>query len=471
MIDGLRPYSETKPTALPWLGDVPTQWDVRRNGRLFGPRRETDFPDLPVLEVSIRSGVRIRDFGNGGRKQGMADRSKYQRAVRGDIAYNMMRMWQGAVGIAPADGLVSPAYVVARPFPETNAAYYAYLFRTSAYMREIDVFSRGIVPDRNRLYWESFKQMPSVCPPLDEQRLIVRFLDWHGTQTAKLIRAKKKLIALLNEQKQATIHRAVTRGLDPNVKLKPSGVPWLGDVPEGWAIFKIRHCGRILGGMTPSMDNRSFWDGNIPWVSPKDMKRREITGSLMYVTKAALENTSLRLIDAGAVLMVVRGMILARHIPVARTTVPVTINQDMKAIIPEKSVHPDFLCHVLSSFQSALASLIDESGHGTRRFPTERWREMAFGFPLLTEQRAICDWIDRASHRENKAIEGAEREIALIQEFRTRLTADVVTGKLDVRALAATLPETFGPEAIDEPIDNEAPDEVTDDTENEEVAA
>lgn len=301
MIDGLRPYPDVKPTELPWLADIPSHWEIRRNGRLFAPRRETGFPELPILEVSIGRGVRVRDLGDGGRKQQMTDRAKYQRAARGDLAYNMMRMWQGAVGVAPSDGLVSPAYVVARPHPETNSAYYAYLFRTAPYMREVDVFSRGIVPDRNRLYWESFKQMPSPYPPLDEQRLIVRFLDRHGAQTAKFIRAKKQLIALLNEQKQAIIHDAVTRGLDPNVKLKSSSIPWLGDVPEGWALRKIRHCGRILGGMTPSMENSSFWDGDIPWVTPKDMKRREITDSLMHITEAALENTSVRLIEPGAV--------------------------------------------------------------------------------------------------------------------------------------------------------------------------
>ena len=162
--------------------------------------------------MSIGRGVRVRDLGDGGRKQQMADRTKYQRAVRDDLAYNMMRMWQGAVGVAPADGLVSPAYVVARRYPETNSAYYAYLFRTTGYMREVDVCSRGIVPDRNRLYWESFKQMPSPYPPLDEQKLIVRFLDWHGARTAKLIRAKRRIITLLNEQKQAVIHHAVTQG-------------------------------------------------------------------------------------------------------------------------------------------------------------------------------------------------------------------------------------------------------------------
>jgi type I restriction enzyme, S subunit len=191
MIEGLPPYRETKPTGLTWLPEIPAHWEVRRNGRLFGIRKETGYPNLPVLEVSLRTGVRIRDFDNGTRKQQMADRSQYQRALSGDIAYNMMRMWQGAVGIAPTDGLVSPAYVVARPYPETNAAYYAYLFRSAAYMRETDTFSRGIVPDRNRLYWESFKQMPSVYPPFAEQRLIARFLDWHGAQTAKLIAPRR----------------------------------------------------------------------------------------------------------------------------------------------------------------------------------------------------------------------------------------------------------------------------------------
>src|SRR5258708_40354420 len=98
--------------------------------------------------------------------------------------------------------------------------------------------------EENGFFWESLKRMPSAYPPLDEQRLIVRFLDWHGSQTAKLIRAKKQLIALLNEQKQTIIHRAVTRGLDPDVKLKPSGIPWLGDAPEEWKVEKIKRLAR-----------------------------------------------------------------------------------------------------------------------------------------------------------------------------------------------------------------------------------
>ena len=151
---------------------------MRRNGRLFLQRNETGFPDLPILEVSLKTGVRVRDFKNSTRKQVMSDREKYKRAKRGDIAYNMMRMWQGAVGVAPVDGLVSPAYIVAKPLADTDSRYYGYLFRVGAYMAEVNKFSRGIVSDRNRLYWEDFKQMPSPFPPLDEQATIVRFLDY-----------------------------------------------------------------------------------------------------------------------------------------------------------------------------------------------------------------------------------------------------------------------------------------------------
>ena len=161
-----RPYPAYKASGVEWLGKVPEHWEVRRNGRLFVQRNETGFPDLPILEVSLNTSVRIRDFGNSVRKQIMAVRSEYKRAVEGDIAYNMMRMWQGAVGVVPVDGLVSPAYVVVRPLKGTESRYFSALFRTKVYMAEVDKYSHGIVRDRNRLYWEDFKQMsiPSIPP-------------------------------------------------------------------------------------------------------------------------------------------------------------------------------------------------------------------------------------------------------------------------------------------------------------------
>ena len=253
-----RPYETYSESGLPWTLRLPEGWQVLRNGRLFAHRVETGFPELPILEVSLRTGVRVRDMANLKRKQVMSQKEKYKRAVKGDIAYNMMRMWQGAVGPAPVDGLVSPAYVVVRPFPEVNTAYYSYLFRTDAYMREVNKFSRGIVADRNRLYWDEFKQMPSPMPPLPEQDQIVAYLRAQDAHMARLIKAKRDLIALLIEQRLRIIDQALARGLNVEVALKPSGVEWLGDVPIHWKVQKLKFVTkRIVGGSTPKSDEPS----------------------------------------------------------------------------------------------------------------------------------------------------------------------------------------------------------------------
>ncbi len=211
---GLDPNVRLKPSGVEWLGDVPKHWEMRRNGRLFAQRNETGFGGLPILEVSLRTGVRVRDFENSDRKQVMEDREKYKRAVAGDIAYNMMRMWQGAVGVAPVDGLISPAYVVARPLPGTESRYFELLFRLPAYMGEVDKYSRGIVKDRNRLYWEDFKQIPSCCPPYSEQVAIADAIAQLTASIDAAIDGVRREIALLGEFRTRLIADVVTGKLD-----------------------------------------------------------------------------------------------------------------------------------------------------------------------------------------------------------------------------------------------------------------
>ncbi len=209
-----RPYPTYKPSGVDWLGKLPEHWQVVRNGRLFAQRNEVGFPDLPILEVSLRSGVRIREFNRSGRKQVMSDRDMYKRAAKGDIAYNMMRMWQGAVGVAPVDGLVSPAYIVARPLPKTEPRFFDQLFRTSTYMAEVDRYSRGIVKDRNRLYWEDFKQLPSPCPPPHEQVLIANAIDNTAQSTSSSIRDARQLMKLATDFRHRLTSDTVTGKLD-----------------------------------------------------------------------------------------------------------------------------------------------------------------------------------------------------------------------------------------------------------------
>ena len=275
-------------------------------------------------------------------------------------------------------------------------------------------------------------RLPTVVPPQDEQAAIVRYLNDADQRIRDYVSAKERLIALLEEERQAVIHQAVTRGLDPKVKLKPSGVEWLGDVPEHWQVRKLRQCTFVSGGMTPSMEVRHFWGGSVPWVTPKDMKQDLINDSSMKITDAAIQETSLRLVEPPAVLMVVRGMILARTVPIALTAAAVTINQDMKALKPLSGTNATFLARSLYSAQEAFRLLIDEAGHGTRRLPTERWRDLPIALPPSYEQDAIIEFLDKATMDTNTAINRARRQIELMEEYRTRLIADVVTGKLDV---------------------------------------
>jgi type I restriction enzyme S subunit len=211
---GLDADVRLKDSGVEWLGEVPEHWEVRRNGRLFYQRNQTGYPDLPILEVSLKTGIRIRDFDNSIRKQVMGDREKYKRAVKGDIAYNMMRMWQGAVGVVPVDGLVSPAYVVASPSDGVNSEYYNYLFRTAMYMKEVDCCSRGIVKDRNRLYWEDFKQIQSPYPPIEEQNRIVDTIQNQILSVNLTIDSTNQEIALLREYLTRLISDVVTGKLD-----------------------------------------------------------------------------------------------------------------------------------------------------------------------------------------------------------------------------------------------------------------
>ncbi len=211
---GLNPTVRYRPSHITWLAEIPEHWDIRRNGRLFAQRNETGFASLPILEVSIRTGVRLREFSTSARKQVMTDRSKYKRALKGDIAYNMMRMWQGAVGVVPADGLVSPAYIVARPLGGVDVRYFNYLFRTTAYKAEIDAQSRGIVKDRNRLYWEDFKQINSPYPPLEEQSGIADSIDQSTCAVSRAIGQAERDIGLLREYRTRLITDVVTGKLD-----------------------------------------------------------------------------------------------------------------------------------------------------------------------------------------------------------------------------------------------------------------
>lgn len=211
---GLNPTAPLRPSGIHWLGDIPAHWEVRRVATLFCQRDERNEPDLPLLEVSINAGVVVREFSSDKIEGTAADFNTYKVARQGDITFNKMRMWQGAVGVAPVDGLVSPDYTVAWAKEELLPDYAGQLLRTASFSAECGRNSQGITWDRLRLYWDGFRDIFMPLPPLDEQQQIVQHI---GTETAKIDRlrsATENSVALLKERRAALIAAAVTGQLE-----------------------------------------------------------------------------------------------------------------------------------------------------------------------------------------------------------------------------------------------------------------
>jgi type I restriction enzyme S subunit len=211
---GLNLDVERKDSGVAWLGQIPGHWEVKRVAYLFRERDERNQAELPLLNVSIHTGVSIREFSNQHVEQMAADFSVYKVAYRGDIAFNKMRMWQGAVGRVPIDGLVSPDYVVASPIANIDTTYYGYLFKTAAFSAETARYSHGIVWDRLRLYWEEFRSIYVPIPPIDEQHQIVTYISQKTQVLADLATKVEAAIEHLQEYRAALISSVVTGKVD-----------------------------------------------------------------------------------------------------------------------------------------------------------------------------------------------------------------------------------------------------------------
>ena len=234
-----------------WLGEIPEHWEVLPTRALFDEIKDRDQPDKQMLSVTIKRGVIPQsEFLENTTKKDSSnlDKSNYKLVQPGDIAYNKMRAWQGAIGVSSYLGIISPAYVVQRPRNCSDSRYFHQLFRIPAFAEECERWSYGIASDMWSLRPEHFRLIYSCVPPLAEQAAIVRYLDYVERRIQRYVGTKRKLLELLAEQKQAIIHRAVTRGLDPDVPLKPSGVEWLGDVPAHWEMWQLGRLGQFSKG-------------------------------------------------------------------------------------------------------------------------------------------------------------------------------------------------------------------------------
>lgn len=451
VISQLKPYPEIKDSGVQWLGKVPEHWEVHRLKYLL---RERDFRSSSgkeqLLRVSQYTGVtqRIRSDGLDEPDTRAESLVGYKSVEPNELVVNIMLAWNGSMGVSKFQGIASPAYCVYRFGNSARPWFFHHLLRSPAYKARIKAVSTGVVESRLRLYTDDLYRLEALVPPLREQVNIVRFLDYYDRKIRRYVRTKQKLIKLLEEQKQAIINIAVTRGLDPNVRLKPSGVEWLGNVPEHWNILPIK---RAFVSMDYGISESSTDTGTIPLLTMGNIKDGEVT----IPKSGGVASVDGRLLLAKGDLLFNRtnsselvGKVGLYQVADSN----VTFASYLVRMRPRPEHEPEYLNMVLNdvSILSIVRREAIPSLHQSNLNPT-RYGRLQISLPPLEEQREILQRVKERTGDLSRAIAGSSRVISLLHEYRTRLIADVVTGKLDVREAAARLPkENEEPESIDE---------------------
>ena len=475
MTEGMRVYPEYKPSSMVWAGDIPSHWATPRVKHVLRERSQKGFPNEPLLAATQTKGVVRKEEYENRTVLALKDLHLLKLVCERDFVISL-RSFQGGIEYARHRGIISPAYTILFPYAPSTHGYLAWLFKSKPYIENLTLHVTGIRQGQN-IDYERLKRSQLPLPPPDEQAAIVRFLDHVDRRIRRYIRAKRQLIALLNEQKQAIIHRAVTRGLDPNVRLKQSGVEWLGDVPQGWGVTRVKFASRkISKGDTPSNFGKDFVDdGPVRFIKIENIGEGELIEtprySIDFDSHEKLTRSQLREND---IVFAIAGATTGKCAIVRAHQLPANTNQAVAFIRPNDRVVPEFLVAWLHQPKLKEAMWLQTVQSAQPNLSMEELGNLPMLLPPMDEQNRILDFLHKQRSKLENAIRHAQQEIVLLGEYRTRLIADAVTGKIDVRAAAARLPDvTDETDAnADELIDGEEPiDDAELDTEPEEVEA
>jgi type I restriction enzyme, S subunit len=437
MIADLKPYPAYRQAEGGWLGEVPSHWTIRRMKYLVRERdaRSTTGKEQ-LLRISQYTGVTQRRRADGLEEPDTRADSLvgHKRVEPNDLVVNIMLAWNGSMGVSRYEGIASPAYCVYRFGRNLRPWYFHNLLRSPAYKARIKASSTGVVESRLRLYSDHLGRIEAMVPPADEQAAIVRFLDWAIGRLERAIRAKRKVIALLNDQRQAIIHRAVTRGLDSSVPLKPSGIPWLGDIPQHWEVLRAKYLFREVDERSRDGTEELLSVSHITGVTPRSQKNITMFKAASYAGHKLCRPGDLVVNTMwawmGALGVSTYTGIISPAYAVYRPRRPEGIvGIYMDGLLRSRPYVSNIICRSTGLRASRL-----------RLYPEEFFR-LPIIQPPAEEQRRIVERIHGETSELESAIVRLDREIELLREYRTRLVADVVTGKLDVREAAARLPD------------------------------
>ena len=428
---GLCPYPVYKGTGASWIGEVPDHWGTERLKQHVNDVNEQTRERLPSDVYLALENVESWTGKITGAEDDISFDSQVKRFQAGDVLFGKLRPYLAKVTAPNKAGLCVGEFLVLRCHQgRLSPEFLELLMRSKQVIDAVDASTFGAKMPRAN--WDFIGNMPCPVPPTDEQAAIVRYLDDAEQRIRAYVSAKERFIALLEEERQAVIHQAVTRGLDPTVNLKPSGVEWLSDVPDHWEVTALYHkYSQILGKMLDT--KKVVGDHLLPYLRNTDVQWDRINVDdlpTMDISPNEYERYTVRPGD----LLVCEGGDVGRS---SLWSGDLAICGFQKALHRLRSIRgdiPRFMYYVL---RVASNRDVFNDGHVSTiaHLTGEKLRLHRFPFPPIPEQSAIVEHLDKATAETDTAIDHAHRQIELMEEYRTRLIADVVTGKIDVREI------------------------------------
>ncbi|HAV4458148.1 TPA: restriction endonuclease subunit S [Acinetobacter baumannii] len=443
-------YTEYKDSGVEWLEKIPSHWKASYVGvvsDVIDPQ-----PDHRAPAISENGDgfpyIGIRDVNKDGTLNFETARPVEESAVIKQEQsftiepHNIIFCKVGTLGlprkIIPHGRCALSATLVLIKARKIESQFLLYALDSDCIISQTNFVATGST--RAALGIQQIRKFRIPLPPNSEQVAIACFLDHETAQIDTLIAKQEKLIELLKEKRQAVISHAVTKGLNPNVQMKDSGVEWLGEVPEHWKLVPLKYLCSFSGGGTPTKDNLTYWtNGNIPWVSPKDMKTFLIKETQDYITEKAVKESSTNMVEPNSLLIVVRSGILQRTIPIAINIVPVTMNQDMKALKFGQRILVEYVANLIHGNTQQLLLEWSKEGATVESIEHEYLANSIIPVPPIEEQEEIIQHIDNELKLFKQLENNANKAIQLMQERRTALISAAVTGKIDVRHHASRI--------------------------------
>ena len=403
-------YSAYKPIDYDYVKQLPSDWQLLPNIAIFQERIERGHIKEELLSVTIGKGVIKQSDVDIKKDSSNEDKSKYKLIKVGDIAYNKMRMWQGALGYSDFQGISSPAYVILKPKIAINPRFFHYMFRASFYTNYSKRFSYGIVDDQLSLRYTDFKRMYSIVPPLEVQNSIVEYLDKKNSEIDKFIRNKERLIGLLEEERKLFITQSI---FNANHHVKP--LKYLVN--------------KVGSGVTPLGGANVYVSEGIIFLRSQNVYfsglRLEEVAFIPEKVHSKMKSTKVRKND---VLLNITGASIGRCCSVD-TEIEANVNQHVCIIRPKKELNSNYLAYYIAS--NTIQNLIRNNQDGASREGLSFSEIKNFPIPIIDMvlQREIVKVISKKEEDINLAITKCRQEIASIKEYREALITDLVTGK------------------------------------------